>query len=76
METNWRTYMAIEELNNNTICVFVEGNAIRNMKHREDINERLVYVSNIDPEPYLHKPINKHDLCRCVEVSIIAKEYI
>ena len=75
METNWRTYMAIEELNNNTICV-LEGNAIRNMRHREDINERLVFVSNVDPEPYLHKQIKKNNHCRCIEVNIKTRQYI
>lgn len=43
----WISMEAWEDVKNNSICVLAEKYGyVRNMKHRDDINKDLVFVSN------------------------------
>ena len=67
--------IAQEQLDNCTICV-LDSQGIRKMRHMEDINEQLVYVNNVDIEPFLHQPIKEGEYCRYVDVMVNVRQYI
>ena len=71
---------ALEEIKNYSVCV-LENDFVRNINNHSDINKTLVFVSNIslcdNKNEYREiKYIKKHDLCRCIEIIVMAKDFI
>jgi len=72
-------YISNEIIKNYTICVIdQESGKIRNIKYRDDINGRLVYI-DIIPRTYENGNdliATYGDCVRCLEIDISKKEYI
>ena len=64
--------MALEDINNNSICVKT-SKGIMNMKRENDINEVLVYVRNISPDDCEEFIIKAGQLCRYIDIVIMPK---
>lgn len=61
----WKSAEADEKIKNNSICVLVNSQHIRNMTNIKDINEQLVFVSNVPRMCNFQEfIIEKGELCR------------
>jgi len=73
LKDKWFSARAFEDIQNNSICVYLRGlDAIRTMKYSEDIEEDLVYVSNI---PMINQSedfiIEKEVMCRYMPIVVL-----
>jgi len=70
----WNSAEADENIKNNSICVLLTGQRIRNMKH---INEQLVFVSNISRVCNFQEfDIEKGEMRRYKKIIVTEKQEI
>jgi hypothetical protein len=73
----WKSGKANEKIKNNSICVLINGQYIRNMNYIKDINEQLVFVSNIARVcNYQEFTIEQGELCRYKNIIVTEKQEI
>jgi len=67
--------IALQNIHNNTICVKT-NDGIRNMFHSGDINDNLVYVSNIPTIDMCDSNfiINSGEYCRYIDIVVLPKK--
>lgn len=78
MKDKYISLQAEDDISNYTICVQEElYGTVRNMRFRSDVNSgNLVYVNNITKKGDLDTAIPQGTLCRCLLISVLAKEII
>jgi hypothetical protein len=70
----WKSAEVFEDIQNNSVCVLLEKRYIRKMKYDDDIENELVFVSNVprilEKDNFI---IKEHEMCRYKEIIILDK---
>ena len=64
---------ALEDLQNNTICIKQKDGIVNMGKDFTDIEKNLVYVQNIIPEDSIKNVVKKGEFCRYLDIVAVPK---
>lgn len=67
----YRDYIALEDLQNYSICVVESENKVREMKYPEDVTKELIYVDNIPLVGEDNSIVKEGKLIRGFRVAIV-----